>query len=175
MPANLITNILDWIYPFFRRLMTRQTFMYAACGGGNTLFGIFLFFISYNFIFKKQLVHLPFITISPHIAAMIVSFLITFPIGFYLARNVVFLGSSLRGRHQLIRYFGIALGSVVLNYINLKILVEICGIYPTISQIINTVIVISFSYLMQKYFAFGSSKKHSQIVAAPLTNRDSNI
>ena len=173
MLSKLIIQILEWFYPFFKRLMPKQTFMYAACGGGNTFFGLFVFFISYNFIFKKQLVHLPFLTISPHIAAMIVSFLVTFPIGFYLARNVVFSGSSLRGRHQLIRYFATALGSVILNYINLKILVEIFRIYPTISQIINTVIVVTFSYLAQKYFAFGKAKKHAKVAAPGYSRQDS--
>lgn len=140
--------------------------MYAACGGGNTLLGIFSFFISYNFIFKKQLIHLPFITLSPHIAAMIVSFLVTFPLGFYLARYVVFSGSSLRGRHQLIRYFATTIGSLLLNYINLKILVDMLHLYPTPSQIINTIIVVTFSYLAQKYFAFGKSRHHQKVTAS---------
>ena len=169
MLAKIIVQLLDWLYPFFKRLMPKQTFMYAACGGGNTLLGLFSFFISYNFIFKKQLVHLPFITFSPHIAAMIVSFLVTFPLGFYLARYVVFSTSTLRGRHQLVRYFGTAIGSVILNYINLKILVEIFHFYPTISQIINTIIVIAFSYLMQKHFAFKPSllKKSAATLSQP--------
>jgi putative flippase GtrA len=154
MLANIITRLLEWFYPFFKRLMPKQTFMYAACGGGNTLLGIFTFFFSYNFVFKKELVHLPFITFKPHIAAMIVSFLVTFPIGFYLARYVVFSGSALRGRHQLVRYFVTALGSVILNWINLNILVDRLHFFPTIAQVINTIIVIAFSYLMQKYFAF---------------------
>jgi putative flippase GtrA len=154
MLANIITRLLEWFYPFFKRLMPKQTFMYAACGGGNTLLGIFTFFFSYNFVFKKELVHLPFITFKPHIAAMIVSFLVTFPIGFYMARYVVFSGSALRGRHQLVRYFVTALGSVILNWINLNILVDRLHFFPTIAQVINTIIVIAFSYLMQKYFAF---------------------
>ncbi|MES2649430.1 MAG: GtrA family protein [Bacteroidota bacterium] len=161
MLATIITRILEWLYPFFRRLMPKQTFMYAACGGGNTLLGIFAFFFSYNFVFKKELVHLPFITFTPHIAAMIVSFLITFPIGFYMARYVVFSGSVLRGRHQLVRYFATATGSVILNYINLKIMVDKLQFYPTIAQVINTVIVVAFSYLMQKYFAFKTNAVES--------------
>ena len=121
MLAKIIVQLLDWLYPFFKRLMPKQTFMYAACGGGNTALGLLVFFISYNFIFNKQLVHLPFITFKPHIAAMILSFLVTFPVGFYMARYVVFSESTLRGRHQLVRYFATAIASVVLNYINLKI------------------------------------------------------
>ena len=158
MLAKFIVQVLEWFYPFFRRFMPKQTYMYAACGGGTTLLGLLVFFTSYNFIFRKQLVHLPFITFSPHIAAMIASFLVSFPTGFYLARYVVFSGSLLRGRHQLMRYFGTTMGSLVLNYVNLKIMVDIFKFYPTIAQIINTVLVITFSYFMQKHFAFTQKK-----------------
>jgi putative flippase GtrA len=154
MLAKFIQRVLEWFYPFFSRLMPRQTFMYAACGGGNTMLGLLVFFTSYNFIFRKQLVHLPFLTLSPHIAAMIASFLVSFPTGFYLARYVVFSESLLRGRHQLVRYFGTTMGSLVLNYVNLKIMVDIFKFYPTVAQVINTAILITFSYLMQKHFAF---------------------
>lgn len=154
MLSAFIIQVLDWIYPLFRRFMPRQTFFYAACGGGNTLLSLIVFFVGYNFIFRKQMVSTPLVTISPHIAAMILSFAITFPLGFYMARNVVFSGSPLRRRYQLFRYMVSTGVSLVLNYINLKILVDWLKIYPTISQIINTVIVVAVSYLMQKHFAF---------------------
>jgi putative flippase GtrA len=158
MLAGFIIKVLDWIYPLFRRFMPRQTFYYAACGGGNTLLGIALFFLSFHFVVKKQIVHLPFIAISPHIAAMFISYLITFVIGFFLARTVVFSDSSLRGRQQLFRYFATSQLALLLNYINLKILVDTFNVYPTVAQIINTVIVVSFSYLAQRHFAFRAKK-----------------
>ena len=139
--------------------MPFQTFRYAACGAYNTATGILVFFVGYNFIFKKQLVPTPIVTLSPHIAAMILSFMVTFPVGFYLARYVVFSGSMLRRRDQLFRYFLTTIGSVFLNYINLKIMVDILGFYPTIAQTLNVVIVVTFSYLMQKYFAFRGAHK----------------
>ena len=158
MLAKLIIQILDFIYPPFRRFMPVQTFRYAACGGGNTLLSLFIFSFSYNFIFQKKLVDLYIITLKPHVAALILSFVLTIPIGFYMARHVVFQSSSLRGRHQLFRYFATAIGSLLLNYINLIILVDFLHIYPTPAQIINTVIVVCFSYLMQKHFAFKKKK-----------------
>jgi len=154
MVSALITGILEFFYPLFRRWMNFQTFRYAACGGGNTVFGVFLFFVAYNYIFKKELVKIAFITIKPHTAALLFSFVFTFLIGFYLARYVVFTDSFLKKRYQLLRYFLSTMGSLGLNYINLKIMVEYLHFYPTISQIINVVIVVTFSYLMQKYFAF---------------------
>jgi putative flippase GtrA len=81
--------------------MDRKTFRYLACGGGNTLLDILLYFFSYHFILDKKVVHLPYMAISPHIGAFIIAFMITFPIGFMLMRHVVFHDSVLRGRVQL--------------------------------------------------------------------------
>ncbi len=149
-----IENILDFFYPPFSRFMDKQTFRYAACGGGNTLLDIFIYFISYNFILKKQVVHLSFISISPHIAAFIIAFAVSFPTGFFLMRHMVFNDSNLKGRIQLFRYFLLVMVCILLNYVFIKLFVERLHIFPTIAKILTTVIVVSFSYLTQKHFTF---------------------
>lgn len=153
-----IHKLLDFFYPLFKRFFDKTTYYYAACGGLNTLFDLFLFFISYNFILNKQIVELPFIAISPHIAAFIMAFLFSFPTGFLLMRYVVFRSSYIRGRVQLFRYFLSVCISLFLNYIFLKILVEQLHFYPTVSKLIITFIVVGISYLTQKYFSFKSDK-----------------
>lgn len=149
-----ILSFIDFFYPPFSKIMDRRTFHYAACGGGNTLLSIFLYFITYNFILKKQVLHLGVIAFKPHIAAFLIAFLFTFPIGFALSKYVVWRESNLKGRIQLFRYFLLVLVCVLLNYIFLKLFVEYFHIYPTISQIITTVIVVIFSYISQKHFSF---------------------
>ena len=149
-------HILDLFYPLFKRLFDKTTYYYAACGGLNTLFDLFLFFISYNFILNKQFVELPFITVSPHIAAFLIAFCFSFPTGFLLMRFVVFRSSYLRGRVQLFRYFISVCISLFFNYVFLKIFVEQLNFYPTVSKLIITFIVVGFSYLTQKYFSFKS-------------------
>jgi putative flippase GtrA len=134
--------------------MPLQTFRYAACGGFNTVLDITLFFISYNFIFDKEMVYVGVFAISPHIAAFILAFTITFPLGFYFSRYVVFTGSNIRGRIQLFRYFLLVLACIALNYMFLKIFVEQLNIYPTISKVLTTIVVVSFSYFTQKHFTF---------------------
>lgn len=134
--------------------MPLQTFKYAACGGGNTLLDITIYAISYNFIFRKQLVHTPILTINPYIAAFLVSFTITFPLGFYLSRTIVFPGSTLRGRIQLFRYSLLVTSCIALNYIFIKLFVEQCHLYPTVAKILTTVIVVAFSFITQKNFTF---------------------
>jgi putative flippase GtrA len=154
MLKGWIISFIDFFYPPFRKLMPVQTFRYAVCGGGNTLLDIFLYFVSYNFVLQKQVVFTPAGPISPHIAAFLMSFAVSFPTGYLLNRYIVFPGSILRGRVQLFRYFLLVVMCVFLNYIFIKLFVEHLHIYPTVSKILTTVIVISFSYLTQKNFTF---------------------
>ena len=151
-----IFEVLDVFYPLFRRFMPLQTYHYAACGGSNTLMGLIIYFVSYNFLLDKQVLQLGFIAFKPHIAALFISFLFTFPVGFYLSMYVVFQGSYLRRRIQLFRYFLVVLGCMIINYICLKIFVEQFGWYPTPSQLLTTCIVILFSYFTQRHFSFRS-------------------
>ena len=151
---NLINQIIQWIYIPFKNLIPPETFRYAVTGGANTAFDIFLYFITYNFILDKQIVDLGFIAISPHIAAFLFVFPITFATGFILAKYITFTSSAIEGRIQLFRYLITVAGAILLNYILLKLLVEYAYIWPTVAKMITTVIVVIYSYMMQRYFTF---------------------
>ncbi|WP_109700059.1 GtrA family protein [Chitinophaga deserti] len=151
---QLILNILAFFYRPFAKVMPFQTFRYLACGGGNTLLDIFLFFIFYNFVLEKQVVHLPLISLSPHIAAVFMAFIVSFPSGFLLNKYIVFSDSNLRGRVQLVRYFLLVAVCLLMNYVLMKLFVDYCGFYPTISKILTTAVVVCFSYITQKKFTF---------------------
>jgi putative flippase GtrA len=153
-----ILEVVDFFYPLFRRFMPLQTYRYAACGGSNTALNIFIFFIIHNFILKNKVLHIGSIAISSHVAAFFIAFCITFPIGFYLSMFVVFQGSYLRKRIQLVRYFAVALVCIFLNYVLLKLFVDSWGWYPTPSLMLTALIVITFSYLSQKHFSFKKEK-----------------
>ena len=152
---------LDIFYPLFKRFMPIQTYHYAACGGGNTLFNIFLYHMFYNFVLHKEVLHVGVLAFKPHVAAFIMAFMITFPIGFYLSMYVVFQGSYLRRRIQLVRYFMVAMACVGLNYILLKFFIETLGWHehPTLSLIATAVIVVAFSYVSQRFVSFKADKK----------------
>ncbi|MGE5518442.1 MAG: GtrA family protein [Candidatus Dadabacteria bacterium] len=160
---NLIFSFLDIFYPMFKRFMSLQTYHYAACGGSNTLFNIVLYHIFYNYVLQKQVLDLGFIAFKPHIAAFIMAFFITFPIGFYLSMFVVFQGSYLRKRIQLVRYFMVAMACVALNYVLLKLFIEVFGWnqHTTISLTLTTIIVVIFSYVSQRYFSFQQRREPS--------------
>lgn len=149
-----ILSIINWFYKPFKKYIPAETFRYAVCGGANTVFDIFLYFINYNYILDRKFIHFKFITISPHIAAFFMAFCITFPTGFFLSKYITFSHSELRGRIQLFRYGLTVLMCILLNYVFLKLFVEYLGWYPTFSKIITTVIVVVYSYFSQKYFTF---------------------
>ncbi len=152
--------MIDWFYPLFKKMMPLKTFRYAACGGANTILDISLFFLAYNYILDKQLIDLDFISISPHIASFMISFCITFPIGFYLSRYVVFQETTVTKRKQLMKYFIVVLGCVLLNYAFLKLFVDYFGWFPTMAKIVTTFFVVIFSYTSQKNFTFKGSENN---------------
>jgi putative flippase GtrA len=147
-------GLIDWIYRPFQNLIPSETFRYAATGGFNTALDIFLYFFFYNFILNKQIVDFGFVAVSPHIAAFIFVFPITFLSGFILAKYITFTSSPIRGRIQLFRYAMTVGGAIFLNYILLKFFVEYLLIWPTVSKIITTVFVVAYSYMIQRYYTF---------------------
>ena len=149
-----VTTIIDFFYPSFRRIMPLKTFRYAACGGFSTALDIVVYFLGYNFILKKQIVYVWGLVISPHIAALGISFCVVFPIAFWLNRAIVFHESPLRGRIQLTRYLLVVVVCMLLNYFFIKLFVEQLNWYPTLAKVATTVIVVAFSYVVQRNFTF---------------------
>ena len=95
------------------------------------VFGWACYFLLYNFVLDKELLDLGFVAVSPHVAAMLIVFPLTFFTGFWLNRHVAFRRSPLARGTQLFRYLLSVAGSVVVNYLFLV-----------------------YSYLAAKYFTF---------------------
>lgn len=152
---DTILSVIDWFHRPFSRWIDVQTFRYLACGGSNTVLSIVMYFLAYNYALDKHpLIFNSNIIIAPHIAAFLISFGISFPLGFALSRYVVFQESNLRGRVQLFRYAVLVAMCILLNYLLLKAFVEGCGFYPTPSKILTEAIVAVFSYVTQRSFTF---------------------
>lgn len=165
--AQIITKIIDFFYPPFRRVMSEQLFRYAACGGGNLVLDWVLYFLIYNFVIGHEIVNLQFTihnlqftqAITPHIATLCIVFPITLLTGFWLQKNVTFSQSELNSWRQLGRYVIIVAINLAINYFGLKLCVESLGWYPTPSKMLITLITVAISYLGQKYFTFRVTKQ----------------
>ncbi len=150
-----LISLIDFFYPLFNKVMDKQSFHYAACGGSNTIFDITLYFITYNFILLKQVIHIGAFAISPHIAAFLFTFPLTFLSGYTLMRYIVFPESTgTRKRVQISRYLFVVFICILLNYGFLKLFVEVFGWWPLPSKLATTFFVVAFSYFSQKKFAF---------------------
>ncbi|HAH23739.1 MAG TPA: phenylalanine 4-monooxygenase [Prolixibacteraceae bacterium] len=154
----LILQTIDFFYTPFQALIPKETFRYAATGGFNTLLDISLYFICYNFVLDKRVINLHIVSISPHIGAFLIVFPITFFTGFLFAKYITFTSSEIRGRTQLMRYMISVSGSIFLNYFFIKLLVEFGGLWPTLAKIITTVIVVIYSYFVQKFYTFKTTR-----------------
>lgn len=156
--GNFIIRVVDWFHFPFLRFIPPEIFRYAATGGANTLLDIILYFVVYQFILDGHTVDFGFIAISGHIAAFLMVFPITFTTGFFLAKYVTFTASELKGRIQLFRYLLSVGGSILLNYVFLKLFVEYFGWYAPLSKVVTTFLVVIYSYVAQRYFTFKTAK-----------------
>ncbi len=152
---GFILSFIDLFYPLFKKIMPLQTFRYAACGGGNTLLDFILFVIVHDYILHKQPLHITdqFIPRAFSVAVFC-SFFVTFPLGFYLSRYVVFQGAKASKKIQLLKYFIVVMFCLILNYGFMKIFVDVFGWEAKLSKLITIVFVVLFSYMAQKHFTF---------------------
>jgi putative flippase GtrA len=155
---NGILKLVDAFYPPFKRFIPLQMFRYAACGGANMVFDILLYSFTYNFILKKQIVHIGSIAISAYIFAFIAAFCISFPTGFYLSRYVVWQQTTTKKRIQLFRYLIIVTACILLNYLFLKLFIEQLHWWPIVAKIVTSIIVVAFSYFTQRNFSFKAAE-----------------
>jgi putative flippase GtrA len=151
-------KIIDFIYPLFGRFMPKQLFSYAFSGGFTTAIDFLLFYFLYYFIFNQSNVDLGFFVFKPHVAAQLLCFIFTIPLGFFMQKTLTFTNSSLRVRVQLFRYLIIVAFCIFLNLYFIKFFMEYCHLSPTISKIFTTIIVVTFSYFSQRNFSFAEKK-----------------
>lgn len=153
--ARLLTTVIDFFYRKpLSTLMPRQTFRYAACGGLNLVLNWVLYYVVFHYVLRQTDIDLGFYLISSPIATLCIVFPIIFFTGFWLNRNISFHGSPLKGYRQLLRYALSVSGSFGISYVLMKLFVEVCGIFPTPSNVITSLLCIVYSYAMGKYFTF---------------------
>ena len=128
--ASFITKAIDlfYVYPL-SKMFSRRVFRYAACGAANMALDTLWYFIIYNFIVCKRYVDFGIV-------------------------DVAFSATHISGRRQLARYLLTVAGSILLNYVMMKLLVEGAGVWATPSKMITTLVCAVYSYLAGRYYTF---------------------
>jgi putative flippase GtrA len=153
--AQLLIRGIDLLYiPQIRKIVSRDIFGYGICGGANMVLDTLWYFVLYHYVVCEQFVDLGIVVMSPHIATLCLVFPITFFTGFWLNRHVAFRVTHLRSRRQLVRYALSVVGSILINYVCMKLFVESFHLWPTPSKMLTTVITVVYSYLAARYFTF---------------------
>jgi len=101
-----------------------------------------------------QVIDLGFYVFESYTLSMLTTTAITFPIGFYLTKFIVWSESNLDTKTQFFRHFIFLIIATVLNYVLLKLMVEVFNWWVMPSQILTTVIIVIFSYLTQRFISF---------------------
>ena len=162
-----LTTVIDFFYPPFRKIMSLELFRYGCCGGLNLALEWVLYYVFYHFVFGGDIFDLGsllfkrdifFLVFTPYIAAFVFKFPITFLTGFWMARHISFSGSTLRGRTQIVRYLIVTVVNILINYLGLKLFVEVFHWWPTVSYVIISIICVTFSYLANKFYSFRKNK-----------------
>lgn len=153
--SRMLISLIDTLYiKPLERVISRQMFGYFLCGAANMALDTLWYFLTYHYVVMERNVDLGIVVISPHIAALIIVFPITFFTGFLLNRYVAFRATQQRTTKQLFRYALSVVGSILLNYVLMKLFVELCYVWPTIAKMMTTIIVALYSFLAAKYFSF---------------------
>ena len=153
--AEFIGRAIDLCYVRpWSALLSRTMFRYAACGGANMVLDVVWYFVIYHYIVAERFIDLGFVVMSPHVASLVVVFPITFFTGFWLNRNVAFRVTEVGSGMQLVRYALSVVGSILLNYVCIKLFVEVLNIWPTPAKALTTAVCVVYSYLAGRYFTF---------------------
>lgn len=153
--AELIGRLIDLCYVRpWSLLLSRTMFRYAVCGGANMVLDVVWYYVIYHYIVAERFFDLGFVVMSPHVASLVAVFPITFFTGFWLNRNVAFRATEFGSGGQLLRYAMSVVGSILLNYVCIKLFVEACNIWPTPAKALTTLVCVAYSYLAGRYFTF---------------------
>ena len=155
---KLIVKILDLLYiKQIQKIVPKQTFYYAMCGGSNMVLDMVIYAFIHNFVLDQSNLEIFGFLISPAIASFIITFPIIFVTGLWLGSKITFTNSINSGRKQTIRYFTVTVANILIKYFGIKLLTTAL-IWPSFANATMTIVTVIFSYLMQKYYTFKSAK-----------------
>lgn len=164
---HIIIGFIDFFHRPFARWIPTQTFRYLACGGSNTVLNWVIYSFSFNVLLHRHdsFRLLKDIVITAPVMAYMISFSISFPVGFILSRHVVFPESNLHGRVQFFRYALATVTFIVLTYVLIKLFaLALPMVRADISYIFIMVITAVLSYISQRFYTFKITEEEEVIV-----------
>lgn len=142
------------------KLFHSKVFRYFISAGIATVVDISVFYISFNYLFKKQPV---FFTDHLVFAAPTLSLVLSTTCGvttnFLITKIFVFHESTLKTHKQVFRYLVVAMFVLGLNYLFMTFLINQLDWFPTVARTIAALSIGVLSFVIHKYFSFRVNNK----------------
>ena len=143
-----------------RSVFQSKIFRYFISAGLATWVDITVYFLAFNYIYKKLDFDLfGLITISAPTASLILSYTAGLITNFTVTKFLVFHESELETHKQLFRYILVALGVLCMNYVFMSFLIRQLNWFPTIARAFSAISIGLFSFVIHKSFSFKVRKK----------------
>jgi len=145
-----------------QKILQLKIVRYGMAAAIATAVDVTVYFIAFNYIFKKQDVHLlPILVLGAPTVSLILSYSCGLITNFSISKYFVFTESDLRGHHQLMRYVMVAILILFLNYGFMSFLIKTLEWFPTIARAVSAVTVGFLSFVIHKSFSFKTGNKES--------------
>jgi putative flippase GtrA len=142
-----------------RKVLDSKVFRYFLSAGIATWVDIIVYFIAFNYIYRKEDIELfDSYVISAPTAALILSYTAGLLTNFFITKYIVFKESDLETYKQLFRYVLVALVVLFLNYVLMRFLIRQWNWYPTVARAFSAIAIGMFSFIVHKSFSFRVSK-----------------
>ena len=177
---RIIVGTIDWFHQPFARFIPTQTFRYLACGGSNVVVNIGIYSLCLKFLFPTENITLfGSFNMASSVAAWVIAFAISFPMGFTLSRYVVFPESNLHGRVQFFRYAMTTVTFILITYVLIKVFDILLqsfmtsdsssyALMHTVTYTIIQVIIAVISYISQRKFTFKTEREELEEIEEAL-------
>jgi len=143
-----------------KKLLKSKIFRYFISAGVATWVDITVYFLAYNYLYKKLDFDLfGMYVVSAPSASLLLSYTIGLLTNFTITKMLVFKESELATYKQLFRYVIVAIFVLILNYIAMRFLIRQLDWFPTIARAVSAISIGLLSFVIHKSFSFKMNSK----------------
>jgi len=143
-----------------KKLLKSKIFKYFISAGVATWVDITVYFLAYNYLYKKlDFDVFGMYVVSAPSASLLLSYTIGLLTNFTITKMLVFKESELATYKQLFRYVIVAIFVLILNYIAMRFLIRQLDWFPTVSRAVSAISIGLLSFVIHKSFSFKMNSK----------------
>lgn len=141
-----------------KKIYHNKVFRYFIAAGLATVVDISVYFVMFNFILKKVAVPVLGFEFQAPTVSLAVSYSCGLVTNFSITKFFVFHESTMKTRYQLIRFVGVAVMILGMNYLLMTFLIRELGWFPTVARTFSALSIGVLSFTLHKTFSFKVKK-----------------